>query len=380
VKPLLDIGAAAPAAEPAPRHGGAQIPRPGAAFHDALGRALAQGAPAPGANAAAMGTSAQQIAERADPEAAREREERPAARGSRRERGRAADRADADASAQPTPGAGAFEGGQRAAAEAAHAAHAHAHAASPADAQRAPSAAGKDGPRAHQAPQAAPLTRASAAAGPRIPASPRHAAAAQPKATAAAERERAKEREKEPSRRASDAPSTAPREATAAAAPQPAPAPERSAAPRAQPAAPAAPPLPPAPAGHDVQGAVLRQAAHLRVDAGALGALELHLRVRDGALHLRVDGEAARAVEARAGELSRALASEGLRLAAVEGPPSDGGSRAEGEGGRSAGERSEAWQDSREDRAAPQPQHPPQPRPARGGGRDGHERGIHVKA
>jgi hypothetical protein len=65
-------------------------------------------------------------------------------------------------------------------------------------------------------------------------------------------------------------------------------------------------------------GAVLRNAAHLRVEAPGLGELELHLRVRDGVAHVRIDGEAAHAVEARAAELSRALASEGLKLGQLD--------------------------------------------------------------
>jgi hypothetical protein len=68
-------------------------------------------------------------------------------------------------------------------------------------------------------------------------------------------------------------------------------------------------------------GAVLRNAAHLRVDAPGLGELELHLRVRDGVAHVRVDGEAARLVESRAAELSRALAGEGLKLGHVDVKP-----------------------------------------------------------
>ncbi|MFL5273600.1 MAG: hypothetical protein ACJ79E_16195 [Anaeromyxobacteraceae bacterium] len=160
-------------------------------------------------------------------------------------------------------------------------------------------------------------------------------------------------------------PFTAPQEARAAAT-----------ATRADAVHAAAPALPPPPAdAGDVQGAVLRHSAHLRVDAGGLGALELHLRVRDGALHLRVDGEGARTVEARAGELSRALAGEGLRLASVEAPPQDG-AHTGADGGRGHGERRDAWQEARDARDAPTP---PQPRAATTP-TPATARGVHVKA
>jgi len=142
--------------------------------------------------------------------------------------------------------------------------------------------------------------------------------------------------------------------------------------------------LPPSP-GADVQGAVLRHAAHLKIDAGAMGALELHLRVRDGALHLRVEGDAAHAVEARAGELSRALAGEGLKLAPIETTPRDGMSRdpgtqqgASGGGERAFEQRREAWDEAAESGGHPSPASPPrssQAWPASPG-----TSGIHVKA
>jgi hypothetical protein len=159
--------------------------------------------------------------------------------------------------------------------------------------------------------------------------------------------------------------------------PQPFAAPQetRLVATRVEASNPAAAALPPPPSGApDVQGSVMRNAANLRVDTGGLGALELHLRVRDGTLHLRVEGEGARAVEARSGELARALASEGLRLAIVEAPPQD--ARAGGEGGRGGGERRDAWQEARDARELPIP---PQPRPA-GEVSAAWARGVHVKA
>ena len=105
-----------------------------------------------------------------------------------------------------------------------------------------------------------------------------------------------------------------------------------------------------------MSGAVLRNAAHLRVDLGALGAVSLHMRVHEGALHLRVDGEAAGAVEARAGELSRALAGDGLRLAPIEFPSREGAGLQGGagsEGGRQGEERREAWNEAADTRGAP---------------------------
>jgi hypothetical protein len=140
--------------------------------------------------------------------------------------------------------------------------------------------------------------------------------------------------------------------------------------------------LPPSP-GVDVQGAMLRHAAHLKIEAGAMGALELHLRVRDGALHLSVEGDAARAVEARAGELSRALAGEGLKLAPIE--TRDAMSRDPGTqqgdgggGGRTFEERRDAWDEASESGGHPSPASPPrssQAWPASPG-----TSGIHVKA
>jgi hypothetical protein len=85
--------------------------------------------------------------------------------------------------------------------------------------------------------------------------------------------------------------------------------------------------------------------------------------VRDGVAHLRVEGEAARAVEARAAELGRALAGEGLRLGELEvRPPSDrGGALADH---RHRGHDPRGGRQGSEDpqpRAAPPP--PPSPKP-----------------
>jgi flagellar hook-length control protein FliK len=109
--------------------------------------------------------------------------------------------------------------------------------------------------------------------------------------------------------------------------------------------------LPAAPAGQEIEGAVLRHAAHLKLDAGPLGSIELHLRVREGALHLRLDGEAAHALEARAGELSRSLAGEGLRLAPIEVSRQDGSTSTDGGSGfRQGQEQREAWNEAADSR------------------------------
>ncbi|HEX7624638.1 MAG TPA: flagellar hook-length control protein FliK, partial [Anaeromyxobacteraceae bacterium] len=124
-------------------------------------------------------------------------------------------------------------------------------------------------------------------------------------------------------------------------------------------------------------GGLLRSAAHLTLDAGTAGSLELHLRVRDGALHLRVEGEGARALEAHSGELSRALAGEGLKLAPIELGGADAGPRSSGEGGRGFEERRDAWQEAAD--ARHQPGAPPPPAPHGAAAPQG-GRGIHVEA
>ncbi len=156
----------------------------------------------------------------------------------------------------------------------------------------------------------------------------------------ASSREKSREKSREP-----EGPHAAP--AAARLDPPSAVASPQDASATARPAAPRTPsPIPPPPPGQDVQGAVLRHAAHLTVDAGALGSVELHLRLRDGALHLRVEGEAGRAVEARASELSRTLAGEGLRLA-IETPSREGSALGStGDGGRHFEERREAWNEA----------------------------------
>jgi hypothetical protein len=135
--------------------------------------------------------------------------------------------------------------------------------------------------------------------------------------------------------------------------------------------------LPAPPSGQDVQGAVLQNAAHLKVDAGAQGALELHLRVRDGALHLRVDGPSAHLVESRSSELSSSLAGQGLKLAPIETGSSQEqpGMRSGSDGGRQGEERREAWNDAEEarDRSSPAPSTSNEPAAAA-------KSGIHVKA
>jgi flagellar hook-length control protein FliK len=154
-------------------------------------------------------------------------------------------------------------------------------------------------------------------------------------------------------------PQHAPESATAPDAPAPAKTvgpsftsvaePRPSSAPTASPA-PLPAPLPPPPSGVDVSGALLRSSAHLKLEAGALGSVDLHLRIRDGAVHLRVAGEAAHIVETRSAELNRALASEGLKLGSVEvskeGSSPQGGTLDQGEGRR------QGWQEAADAREA----------------------------
>jgi flagellar hook-length control protein FliK len=107
------------------------------------------------------------------------------------------------------------------------------------------------------------------------------------------------------------------------APPSPAAQPAGPDAPRAAaPAAAPAPALAADPRG-DVTGAILPAAAHLRVSSDVLGEVTLHLRVRDGAAHVRVEASPAFAspVQARAPELARALAAEGIALAKLEVEP-----------------------------------------------------------
>jgi hypothetical protein len=68
----------------------------------------------------------------------------------------------------------------------------------------------------------------------------------------------------------------------------------------------------------ELSGALLPHAAHLKVTSDTLGEVALHLRVRDGVAHVRVEAETAQALDARAPELARALAAEGLKLGSFE--------------------------------------------------------------
>jgi len=128
---------------------------------------------------------------------------------------------------------------------------------------------------------------------------------------------------------------------TPAAAAEPRPVVRAAAAPIAT-----ASPIPLPPKGLDVQGAVLQSAAHLKVDTGTMGAIELHLRIRDGAVHLRVDGDVASTMQSRSGDLSRSLAGEGLKLAPIEVGSHDAGAALGGEGGRGFEERRDAWSEA----------------------------------
>jgi hypothetical protein len=76
--------------------------------------------------------------------------------------------------------------------------------------------------------------------------------------------------------------------------------------------------LPPEPPQGSLGGAILANAAHLRLESSTLGDLALHLRVRDGVAHVRLEGEQAPQLAQRAPELQRALAAEGLQLGRLE--------------------------------------------------------------
>ncbi len=196
----------------------------------------------------------------------------------------------------------------------------------------------------------------------------------------APEREKTREKEREavkhegtPTAPRAETPSplaTEARQATSRPSPTSSPAPSER--PRAT--------LPNSPGG-EVQGAVLRHAAHLKIETGPMGTIELHLRVREGALHLRVEGEAARLVESRAGELSRVLAGEGLKLAPIETRSPDAGAAGggdHGQGGRAFEERREAWHEAADARDRPAAT-PPTP-PAQASPVAADSSGIHVKA
>ncbi len=75
--------------------------------------------------------------------------------------------------------------------------------------------------------------------------------------------------------------------------------------------------------GAGVDGAILRSAAHLRIEGvpGGLGDVELHLRVRGDVALLRVEGAGAPAMGGRETELASALASAGLSLGRLDLPP-----------------------------------------------------------
>lgn len=95
--------------------------------------------------------------------------------------------------------------------------------------------------------------------------------------------------------------------------------------------APPIPVLPIEPGEAIVSGAVLPSVAHLHLSSETLGEVALHLRILDGAAHVRVEGGPRGAVEPRAPELARALAAEGLHLARLEHEPN--GSHSSGGGG-----------------------------------------------
>ena len=113
-------------------------------------------------------------------------------------------------------------------------------------------------------------------------------------------------------------------------------------------------PLPELPQA-DLSGAIQLGSAHLRLESSTLGDLALHVRVRGGVAHVRVEGEQATQVAARGLELERALASQGLTLGRLEAEPaqpapapatSSGQARADTQGGAGQGG-STAQQDDR---------------------------------
>jgi len=134
------------------------------------------------------------------------------------------------------------------------------------------------------------------------------------------------------SRRKDTASEASPAKAAAAPAPS-SPPPFAAGTPAARagaspaPAAPALPRLALAATAGDgppasVDGALLGNAAHLRISTGqaGVGDIELHLRVRGGVAHLRVDGEGGHLVGKSTTELSSALAGAGLSLGKLETP------------------------------------------------------------
>jgi hypothetical protein len=80
----------------------------------------------------------------------------------------------------------------------------------------------------------------------------------------------------------------------------------------------AAPALPQEPPQTALAGTILPHTAHLRLESETLGDLALHLRVRDGVAHVRVEGEQAAQLAGRGHELKQALAAEGLKLGHLE--------------------------------------------------------------
>jgi hypothetical protein len=65
----------------------------------------------------------------------------------------------------------------------------------------------------------------------------------------------------------------------------------------------------------------MKSAAHLQISSETLGDVSLHLRIQDGAAHIRVEGASRSSVEARAPELARALAAEGIGVTRIEVAP-----------------------------------------------------------
>ena len=147
--------------------------------------------------------------------------------------------------------------------------------------------------------------------------------------------------------------------------------------------------------GNGVDGAILRSAAHLRIEGvpGGLGELELHLRIRGDVTILRVEGAGAQAVGMRETELAASLAAAGLSLGRLDLPPvptasgaqmSGGGSHHAGAGAGSGGSQTQSnGQPEPQDRGAAPPA-PPAPDPrnesTRGGRNPPRGTRVHVEA
>jgi hypothetical protein len=142
--------------------------------------------------------------------------------------------------------------------------------------------------------------------------------------------------------------------------------------------------------GSGVDGAILRSAAHLRIEGvpGGLGEVELHLRIRGDVTLLRVEGAGAQVVGMREPELAASLAAAGLSLGRLDVPPvptasgaqtSGGGSHHAGAG--SGGSQTPSnGQPEPQDRGTARPAPDPRNESPRGGGNPPRGTRVHVEA